>query len=288
MSALIRLMRPHQWVKNGFVLTGLLFGHAWTEPALVQAALFAFVAFCLASSSVYVLNDLFDREQDQLHPVKCRRPLASGEVAVGRGWLLAAVLAGTALLLARWASPAVMGYVLAYLLLNVIYTLRLKQVVILDIFCISTGFMLRILAGTDGIEIPPSNWLLLCGLWTTLFLGFIKRRAELITLAADSGEHRRVLDQYSPVLLDKLIGITCTGMILSYSLYTLDEHIMVFHGTDKLFYTVPFVIYACFRYLFLLHQSQGGGDPSRDLVRDPHIAVAGLGWLLTVLSLVAL
>lgn len=286
--SLIKLMRPHQWVKNGFVLTGLLFGHAWTEPALVQAALLAVVAFCLASSSVYVFNDLFDREQDQLHPVKCRRPLASGAVTPHQGWLLTLGLAIAALVFARAASPLVVTYVLAYLLLNVVYTLRLKHIVILDIFCISAGFMLRILAGTDGIEIPPSNWLVVCGLWTTLFLGFIKRRAEIFTLAEEGGEHRAVLNDYSPALLDKLIGITCTGMILSYSLYTMDENIMLFHGTERLYYTVPFVMYACFRYLFLLHNSSGGGDPSRDLFRDPHIALAGLGWLITVLSLVAL
>jgi 4-hydroxybenzoate polyprenyltransferase len=281
-------MRPHQWVKNGFVLTGLLFGHAWTEPALVQAALLAVIAFCLASSSVYVFNDLFDREQDQLHPVKCRRPLASGAVTPNQGWMLTIGLALAALIIARMASPLVVTYVLAYLLLNVVYTLRLKHIVILDIFCISAGFMLRILAGTDGIEIPPSNWLVVCGLWTTLFLGFIKRRAEIFTLAEEGGEHRAVLNDYSPALLDKLIGITCTGMILSYSLYTMDENIMLFHGTERLYYTVPFVMYACFRYLFLLHNSSGGGDPSRDLFRDPHIALAGLGWLMTVLSLVAL
>jgi len=286
--SLIKLMRPHQWVKNGFVLTGLLFGHAWTEPALVQAALFALVAFCLASSSVYVFNDLFDREQDQLHPVKCRRPLASGAVTPNQGWMLTIGLALAALIIARMASPLVVTYVLAYLLLNVVYTLRLKHIVILDIFCISAGFMLRILAGTDGIEIPPSNWLVVCGLWTTLFLGFIKRRAEIFTLAEEGGEHRAVLNDYSPTLLDKLIGIICTGMILSYSLYTMDENIMLFHGTERLYYTVPFVMYACFRYLFLLHNSSGGGDPSRDLIRDPHIALAGLGWLITVLSLVAL
>jgi len=286
--SLIKLMRPHQWVKNGFVLTGLLFGHAWTEPALVQAALLAVVAFCLASSSVYVFNDLFDREQDQLHPVKCRRPLASGAVTPNQGWMLTIGLALSALIIARMASPLVVTYVLAYLLLNVVYTLRLKHIVILDIFCISAGFMLRILAGTDGIEIPPSNWLVVCGLWTTLFLGFIKRRAEIFTLAEEGGEHRAVLNDYSPALLDKLIGITCTGMILSYSLYTMDENIMLFHGTERLYYTVPFVMYACFRYLFLLHDSSGGGDPSRDLFRDPHIAFAGLGWLITVLSLVAL
>lgn len=286
-ASLVQLMRPHQWVKNGFVLAGLLFGHAWTEPDTVRAVLWALAAFCLASSAVYVLNDLFDVAQDRLHPKKCQRPLASGAVSVTQGRVLAGVLTLAALTLAWWAGRGVLPYVLAYLLLNVAYTVKLKQIVILDIFCISAGFMLRLLAGTEGVDIPPSLWLLLCGLWTTLFLGFIKRRAEMITLTDGGGEHRRVLDQYSPALLDSFIAIACTGMILSYSLYTVDEASMAFHGTRLLVMTVPFVVFACFRYLYLLHQAQGGGDPSRDLLRDPHIAVAGAGWLITVLWLVA-
>ncbi len=285
--SVIRLMRPHQWVKNAFVFTGLIFGHGWQEPSLVQAVLMAFVAFCLASSSVYVLNDLFDREQDRLHPTKCKRPIASGAVSVSQARLLSGALAATALLLAWRASPPVAGYVLAYLVLNVAYTLRLKQIVLLDIFCISAGFMLRILAGTDGVDIPPSNWLLFCGLWATLFLGFIKRRAEIIALQESKADHRKVLGDYGPVLLDKLIGITCTGMILSYSLYTMDVDVRRIHDTDNLIYTVPFVIYACFRYIYLLHQQEGGGDPSRDLIRDPHILVAGGAWLIVTLLMVA-
>ena len=146
--------------------------------------------------------------------------------------------------------------------------------------------MLRILAGTDGVDIPPSNWLLFCGLWATLFLGFIKRRAELLALQEGSADHRKVLGDYGPELLDKLIGITCTGMILSYSLYTMDPDVRRIHDTDSLLFTVPFVIYACFRYLFLLHQQSGGGDPSRELLQDRHILVAGGLWLLITLVLV--
>ncbi|MEL0028986.1 MAG: hypothetical protein VW625_10080, partial [Perlucidibaca sp.] len=154
-------------------------------------------------------------------------------------------------------------------------------------FCISAGFMLRILAGTDGVDIPPSNWLLFCGLWATLFLGFIKRRAEIIALQDSKADHRKVLGEYGPVLLDKLIGITCTGMILSYSLYTMDVDVRRIHDSDNLIYTVPFVIYACFRYMYLLHQQEGGGDPSRDLIRDPHILVAGGLWFIVTLCMVA-
>lgn len=286
--SLIRLMRPHQWVKNSFLFTGLIFGHAWHQPEKIQAVLLAFAAFCLASSSVYVLNDLFDREEDKLHPTKRLRPIASGAVSVTQAWVLSASLAVVALTLAWTANPPVAAYVLAYLVLNIAYTLRLKHIVILDIFCISAGFMLRILAGTDGVNIPPSNWLLFCGLWATLFLGFIKRRAELQVMSgSNEAEHRKVLGEYSPDLLNTLIGITCTGMILSYSLYTMDPAVWHMHGTTKLIYTVPFVIYACFRYLFVLHQASGGGDPSRDLLRDKHILYAGLAWLVVTMAMIA-
>lgn len=284
---LIKLMRPHQWVKNGFVLTGLVFGHGWHVPEQVQAVLLAFMAFCLASSCVYVFNDLSDAERDRQHPTKRLRPIAAGLVSSRQAGLLSVGLGLLALLIAWSANPPVAGYIAAYLVLNMIYTWRLKRMVLLDIFCISAGFMLRILAGTDGVDIPPSNWLLFCGLWTTLFLGFIKRRAEMLALEDNAGGHRRVLEHYSPALLDQLISITCMGMIFSYSLYTMDVDVRRIHNTDDLIFTVPFVIYASFRYLYLLHRETGGGDPSRDLLRDPHIVVAGLGWLLMTLWLVA-
>jgi len=269
------------------VLTGLVFGHGWDVPEQVQAVLLAFIAFCLASSCVYVFNDLSDAENDRLHPTKRNRPIASGAVTARQALLLAAVLGVVSLSIAWSANPPVAGYIAAYLVLNMAYTWRLKRVVLLDIFCISAGFMLRILAGTDGVDIPPSNWLLFCGLWTTLFLGFIKRRAEMIALDEGAGGHRKVLEHYSATLLDQLISITCMGMIFSYSLYTMDVDVRRIHNTDQLIYTVPFVIYACFRYLYLLHRETGGGDPSRDLIRDPHIVAAGLSWLLMTLVLVA-
>lgn len=284
---LIKLMRPHQWVKNGFVLTGLMFGHGWGVPEHVQAVLLAFIAFCLASSCVYVFNDLSDAESDRQHPSKRLRPIASGAVESRHALLLSLGLGLVALSIAWSANPPVAGYVAAYLVLNMAYTWQLKRVVLLDIFCISAGFMLRILAGTDGVDIPPSNWLLLCGLWTTLFLGFIKRRAEISALGDDAGGHRKVLEHYSPALLDQLISITCMGMIFSYSLYTMDVDVRRIHNTEHLIYSVPFVIYACFRYLYQLHGETGGGDPSRDLIRDPHIVVAGLCWVSMTLWLIA-
>ncbi|MGB8409610.1 MAG: UbiA prenyltransferase family protein, partial [Gallionella sp.] len=193
---LLRLMRPYQWVKNLFVFTGLLFGHAWHDPRHVMQAIVAFGAFCLLSSAIYTINDIVDIEQDRLHPKKMRRPLASGTVSVSAAAMLAALLGIAGLVVAYAASPAVLLILLVYALMNIAYTLRLKHVVILDVFVIATGFMLRILAGTLGIGIPPSQWLLLCGLMVTLFLGFTKRRAEIFALNEDKANHRKVLEHY--------------------------------------------------------------------------------------------
>ncbi|HUX89844.1 MAG TPA: decaprenyl-phosphate phosphoribosyltransferase [Gallionellaceae bacterium] len=284
---LLRLMRPHQWVKNTFVLTGLLFGHAWHNPALVTQALIAFVAFCLISSTIYIFNDIVDIEQDRHHPNKRKRPLPSGKLKVSAAAIFALVLGATALTLASFASTTVVVILLIYALMNVAYSLKLKHVVILDVFIIATGFMLRILAGTLGLGIPPSQWLLLCGLMVTLFLGFSKRRAEIIALSDDKSAHRKVLQDYSPVLLDKMIVVTAAGLIMSYSLYTMNPETIRIHGTANLIYTVPFVIYGVFRYIFLLHHQSRGTDTAKDMVRDPHLLIVLLGWAITTIALIA-
>jgi 4-hydroxybenzoate polyprenyltransferase len=287
MSNLLRLLRPYQWVKNAFVFTGLLFGHAWGEARWVMGALTVFVAFCLLSSAIYTINDILDVEQDKQHPKKRNRPLAAGAVSIPAALMLAALLGAVGLGLAYSVSTAVLAILSGYALMNVAYSLYLKHVVILDVFIIATGFMLRILAGTSGIGIPPSQWLLLCGLMVTLFLGFSKRRAEIIALTADKAAHRKVLEHYSPVLLDKMIGITAAGLIMSYSLYTMNADTIRIHGTANLIYTVPFVMYGVFRYIYLLHHQSRGGDPSHDLVRDPHLFVVVGAWLVATIFLIA-
>ena len=287
LSPYLKLLRPYQWVKSGFVFVGLLFGHGWQQPLLVQRVVLAAAAFALAASAVYVFNDLADRERDRQHPQKRSRPLASGAVSVRAALLLAGACLLGALLLAGAVSMAVLWIVIGYALLNVAYSMGLKHVVLLDVFIIAAGFMLRILAGTLGVGIAPSHWLLLCGLLLTLFLGFAKRRAELNALAGRGGHHRKVLDDYDPVLLDLLIGICAAGAIVSYSLYTVSAETVAMHGTTSLIYSVPFVIYGVFRYLFLLHRRSGGGDPSAALLQDVHLLIAFAGWLLTVVALLA-
>jgi 4-hydroxybenzoate polyprenyltransferase len=283
----LKLLRPHQWVKSGFVFVGLLFGHAWHDALLVERVLFAAVAFALAASAVYVINDLADRERDREHPEKRHRPLAAGTVSVTQALVLASACMLSALMLAQAASNIVLAIVVGYALLNVAYSMGLKHVVLLDVFIISAGFMLRILAGTLGVGIAPSHWLLLCGLMITLFLGFAKRRAELNAMEGRAGNHRKVLDDYDPVLLDKLIGICAAGAIVSYSLYTVSAETLAMHGTTNLIYTVPFVMYGIFRYLFLLHRRGGGGDPAAALLRDFHLLGAFVGWFAMVMVLLA-
>ncbi|MBI3481023.1 MAG: decaprenyl-phosphate phosphoribosyltransferase [Nitrosomonadales bacterium] len=284
---MLRLMRPHQWVKNVFVFTGLLFGHAWHDTHLVAQVLIIFIAFCLVSSAIYTLNDIVDLEQDRQHPKKCRRPLASGSVSIPAAVMLAALLAALGLVLAYFAAPVVLAMLIGYALMNIAYSLHLKHVVILDVFIIATGFMLRILVGTLGVGIPPSQWLLLCGLMVTLFLGFTKRRAEIIALTGDKAAHRKVLEHYSPVLLDKMIGITAAGLIMSYSLYTMNADTIRIHNTANLIYTVPFVMYGVFRYIYLLHHQSRGGDTAHDLVRDHHLLMAVGAWLVATMLLIA-
>ncbi len=291
MPPLIQLLRPHQWVKNGFVLVGLLFGHAWAQPDLRAQVLAAFVAFCLVSSAVYVLNDIIDREADRRHPEKRNRPIASGKVGIGTAIVLALVclVLGLGLAFGVAGLPASQApwIFVAYVLMNIGYSFGLKHVVILDVFIIAAGFMLRILAGTLGVGILPSHWLLLCGLMLTLFLGFAKRRAEVEVPAEAGKPHRRVLDEYSAPMLDQFITLSGGATVIAYSLYTVSEETIALHGTPWLIATVPCVLYGLLRYLYRLHRAGGGGDPARELLSDPHLmGVFGL-WLGLVIWLLA-
>lgn len=282
MKALIRLMRPEQWLKNAFVFTGYLFSERASGLPIFLEVLLAAFAFCLVSSSVYVGNDLYDVESDRQHPKKSRRPLAAGLIKESHAIGLALVLLVVGLALGWWVSWQVAAILAAYVLLNIGYTLSFKHIVVLDVFCISAGFMLRILAGTVGVDIPPSHWLLLCSLLVTLFLGFAKRRAEI--MASGKEKTRKVLENYSLTLLDQFIAITIAGVILSYSLYTMSPDTIRIHGTQNLIYTVPFVIYPLFRYIYLLHHANAGQDASRELVRDPHIIISIVIWAALILS----
>jgi 4-hydroxybenzoate polyprenyltransferase len=290
MHSILKLIRPHQYLKNGFVLLGPLFAHQWDLVTLTDAAL-AFLAFCWMASAVYVLNDIIDVEADRAHPLKCHRPLPSGKVSPGTAKGLLCLLVAASVLFSLLASWWVTLFVVAYLVINIFYSWRLKHVVILDVFLISSGFMLRILAGTVGLGITPSAWLLLCGLMVTLFLGFAKRRAELLMLeATDTANNtltRRVLDDYSPQMLEQFIAVTAACTIIAYGLYTVSPQTVAIHGSSDLIYTLPFVVYGIFRYLFLLHRRSRGSDTAKDLVQDRHLLVTAAAWVFTTLWVLA-
>lgn len=282
----VSLARPRQWIKNAFVLVGLLYSQRWGESGLIADVAITFAAFCAMSSAVYALNDTVDREADRLHPVKRGRPVASGAVPVAGALVLSLVLCMAGLYLASQVSRWAVLLAALYAALNVAYSLGAKHVAVLDVFMIAGGFMLRLLAGTIGVGIQPSQWLLLCGVMVTLFLGFVKRRAEVIALADGSVAHRRAMSDYSPALLDNMITVSASGVIVTYSLYTVSPETVALHGTDRLVLTLPFVLYGMFRYLFLLHARGGGGDPTRDLVRDPQLLAVAGGWVLATLYLI--
>ncbi len=289
--ALIQLMRPHQWIKNLFVLVGILFGHAWFDPALLRSAALAFVSFCAVSSAIYIYNDFVDREYDASHPRKRTRPLPSGRVSAATALTLAAALAAGGLFVAFSAAVEVVMVLASYMLLNLAYSHYLKHVVVLDVFCIAAGFILRIVAGTYGIGIPASSWLLICSAMLTLFLGFAKRRAELsiipeMTPHTDQAESRPVLQQYTAPLLDSFLIITGTCSVIAYGLYTMSPTTIELHGTPHLIFTLPFVLYGLFRYLYMLQARIATEDISRDFFTDAHIWVTVTLWLVTTFWLI--
>ena len=271
-------MRPHQWLKNGFVFAGLVFSQSWQDTSMDCRVLLAFAAFCFTSSMVYIINDWHDRASDALHPVKKLRPLASGAVSGRAALLLALTLLTAAVLLA--ANNRILLILLAlYVALNLAYSWRLKQVPVVDVSIIAGGFMLRLLAGTVAVGIPPSRWLLLTGIFLTLFLGFCKRKAESFQ---DVESQRAVLAHYPAVLLDTFIAVTMTATLATYSLFATTAEAQLQHG-QRLLYTVPVVVFGLLRYTYQVHSGRGE-DVARDLFRDPWMLAAGCLWLLIFLS----
>lgn len=282
MKSWIQLLRPYQWIKNGFVWIGYLFYRGWTDHRLTEQALYSFIAFCALSSAVYIFNDWMDRDRDRAHPTKKNRPLVQGAISLRSAAITALLLASGAILLAYSVSLYASLGLIVYLAINLIYTLGLKRVPILDVLCIASGFLLRVLVGTLGLDIPPSRWLILCTITVSLFLGFVKRRSEILALSGADPTSREVLSHYNAKFLDALIILNAVALLAVYTLYTLDDMTVSVHHTNKLIYTVPFVAFAIFRYVYLLYKKGRGQDTARELFQDPQILVSALLWASAV------
>src|SRR5918998_5263087 len=275
----LRLVRPKQWTKNGFVLAGVVFAHEALVVDSVAMALLAFVAFCALSGAVYAANDVLDVEEDRKHPRKRLRPVATGEISPRSALVFAAVLGIAGLGLGFWVDIGVGLAGGAYLALQAIYTTTLKHTAILDVMSISGGFVIRALAGVAAVGSPISPWLIVCTALLTLFLGFSKRRHELASLGEGATIHRRNLADYSVPLLDEMMNIMMSATIIAYTLYTFT----VYEREDEIFMmaSIPFVIYGVFRYMLLVHRN-GGGNPDTLLLADRPLQISLLLWLVVV------
>jgi 4-hydroxybenzoate polyprenyltransferase len=274
---LIRALRPRQWTKNFAALAPLLFAKAVLRQESLVRALAAVAAFCLVSGGVYVLNDWVDRDKDKLHPEKRKRPIASGQLGPGPAFALLAVVWAGGLAIAWWTRLEFLYLVVGYIALQIAYSFALKRIVILDVLIISTGFIFRVVGGGVAIDVPVSNWLLLCTLLLAVFLGFAKRRHEIASLQEGAVLHRENLSEYSVPMLEQMISIVAAACIVAYALYTVAPETVAKVGSDKLKFTIPFVIYGMFRYLYLVHKKNAGGSPERVLLSDvPLIIDLGL------------
>jgi 4-hydroxybenzoate polyprenyltransferase len=275
-------LRPGQWTKNLLLFAGLVFGGRLLDVDAVAAATMAFVVFCALSSAGYLFNDVWDRDADRRHPLKQARPVASGELSPSTAMVSAGVLTAAGLAASALIAPALALVAAAYAMLLVLYSVFLKHIVIIDVLTIAGGFVLRAIAGAVAVHVPFSAWLLVCTTLLALFLGLNKRRHELVLLGGGAADHRRILHEYSPYLLDQMIAVVTASTLIAYTIYAISAETAARLGTPRLGLTIPFVLYGIFRYLYLVHQKHGGGSPAAMLLADrPLLACVGL-WGATV------
>ena len=278
-------LRPGQWTKNLLVFAGLVFGGRLLDADAVAAAAIAFAVFCALSSAGYLFNDIRDREADRRHPLKQSRPIASGQFSISAALTLAGVLAAVALSVAAAISPPLAFVAAAYAVLLALYSVLLKNLVIIDVLTIAGGFVLRAIAGAVAVRVPFSAWLLVCTTLLALFLGLSKRRHELELLGEGAIDHRRILHEYSPYLLDQMIAVVTASTLIAYTFYSISAETAARLGTPRLGLTIPFVLYGIFRYLYLVHQKHGGGSPAAMLLTDRPLLACVAVWVATVATL---
>jgi 4-hydroxybenzoate polyprenyltransferase len=278
----LKLMRPTQWIKNGFVLMPLVFSGRLTHWEDVVKVLAMFVAFCFASSATYILNDYLDIEQDRVHPRKKNRPLAAGEISPVAALSFMVVLIAAMLFVAVIARIPLNGFLCLgfYLVIHVFYSVKLKDLVILDVLTISAGFLLRVLGGAVVLSVAVSSWLILCTFSISIFLALGKRRHEVMILSDNATSHRPVLENYNVALLDQLVQVATTSTLIFYCLYSVSDNHVLGIQSEKLAWTIPLVTYGIFRYLFLIYHKEDGGSPTELLLADVPLLCCVTAWLI--------
>ena len=279
-------MRPEQWLKNGFVLAPIVFSGLVGDPDAWLRTILAVAAFCAASSAVYLVNDVIDREADRSHPIKKNRAIASGEVSVATALAVAVILVAAAAVVSVWLGgsfPAVLG---AYIVLVLLYSALLKRAVFLDVLVVAAGFVLRVVGGAVAIDVPVSRWILVVTYLLALYLALGKRRSELVLLGAEAGNHRVVLGHYTLPMVDQAISVVLGATVLAYALYTVAPDTVAKVGSEGLLATVPIVLYGLFRYLYLLHRHELGGSPTKALLTDRPLLVCVVVWLAVAAAVI--
>ncbi|OQX85002.1 MAG: decaprenyl-phosphate phosphoribosyltransferase [Candidatus Latescibacteria bacterium 4484_7] len=291
LNAILISMRPKQWTKNLVLFAGVVFSKNFTSPSSLKESFYGFVIFCALSGTIYILNDIFDREKDKSHPVKRLRPIASGTLSVAAASIVSAVVAAVSLAVSWFFGLEFFIIAVAFVVINIAYSLFIKNIVILDVITISFSFLLRAVAGVAVLrsiipDVELSPWLLICTLFLSLFLAICKRRHEMLFLE-NASSHRKSLGDYSVHLLDQLVGLSATTSLLSYSIYTVwPKTVEKFH-TANLVYTIPFVVFGIMRYLYLVYNRNKGEDPSNVLIMEKSILIDVFLWfVVTVLILI--
>jgi 4-hydroxybenzoate polyprenyltransferase len=276
-SAFWAALRPKHWIKNAFVLAPVVFAGRLDDLTAVSKAMTALAVFCALSSTVYLINDIADREADRLHPKKRNRPIAAGEVGVPVAALTAGLLALGGLSIAAGVSPGLAGVSGLYLVQNLAYSFYLKRVVILDVMLVASGFLLRAWAGAVAVEVEISHWLVLCTGLLALFLGFVKRRQEMVAAPGATGQ-RPILREYSLPFLDQMIAVVTGSVVTSYALYAFSDEVAAKLGTRHLGLTIPFVLFGIFRYLSLVHLRGEGDNPTALVLSDKPLLINVFLW----------
>ncbi|MDD3225901.1 MAG: decaprenyl-phosphate phosphoribosyltransferase [Clostridium sp.] len=278
---LLKLMRPKQWIKNFFVFAAIIFSGKFSNMHILLLNIYVFVLFCLISSAVYILNDLVDAPKDRMHPQKKYRPIASGKVTKVQAIFLEVIIVIITLYISYIIQYKIFIVILAYYIMNILYSFKLKNIVILDVMIITFGFLLRVISGSIPTNVQLSPWLLLCTMLLALFIALNKRKSEIITLKDKSGEHRKILEEYSVELIDSMLTIVTPGLLIAYCLYTFSSI-----QSRTMMITIPFVLYGIFRYQYLMLKENIGGKPEDVFQKDMPFLINIVLWVVCSIVIV--